>query len=83
MAPHSGEPALQWEVSFMNGSRKITVRLPAKQFTVEESANILRSVLSWGGCVACFSGLDISFINETELIVSDGGEVAPLGSTIE
>lgn len=67
----------------MNRSYKITVRLPAKEFTFDESVEILGKVMSWGGCVACFSGLDISFINEASLIVSDGGEVTPLGFTAE
>lgn len=83
MAAYSGEPALQREVPFMNGSRKITVRLPAKEFNFEESAEILRNVLGRGGHPNCFSGLDISFINEVELTVSDRGEVAPLGFTAE
>jgi hypothetical protein len=60
----------------MNASRKITVRLPAKEFNFEESVEILRTVLSRGGHNTCFSGLDISFVNEVELLVSEGGEVA-------
>lgn len=67
----------------MNGSRKITVRLPAKQFSFEESAEILRGVLSGAGHPYCMSGLDISFTNEVEFTVSDRGEVAPVGFTAE
>ena len=67
----------------MNGSRKISVRLPAKEFTFEESVEILKSVLERGGCPRCYSGVDISFINEVELIVSESGEVAPIGFTAE
>jgi|HubBroStandDraft_1064217.scaffolds.fasta_scaffold06917_5 hypothetical protein len=68
--PSSGEG------SFMNGSRQITVRLPAKEFTFEESVEILGAVLSKGGHTTCFSGLDISFTNEAEFTVSDRGEVS-------
>ena len=67
----------------MNAPGKITVRLPAKEFSFEESAEILRGVLGRGGCLGCFSGIDISFVNEVELIVSERGEVAPLGFTAE
>jgi hypothetical protein len=81
--PIAGEPASNGEVSFMNASRKITVRLPAKEFSFEESVEILRSVLDRGGCPRCYSGVDISFINEVELIVNESGEVAPFGFTAE
>lgn len=67
----------------MDAPAKITVRLPAKDFSFEESVEILRGVLGRGGCPGCYSGLDISFINEVELIVSESGEVAPLGFTAE
>lgn len=67
----------------MNGSRKISVRLPARQFTFEESVEILKGVLSRGGHPGCFSGLDIFFVNEVELIVSESGEVASRGFTAE
>lgn len=67
----------------MNAPSKITVRLPAKEFSFEESVEILRGVLSRGGCTGCFSGVDISFINEVALIVSERGQVAPVGFTAE
>ena len=67
----------------MNTSRRITVRLPAKGFTFEESVEVLKNVLGRGGHPNCFSGLDISFINEVELIVSERGKVAPVGFTAE
>jgi hypothetical protein len=67
----------------MNPSRKINVRLPAKEFTFDESVEILRSVLSRSGCPGCYSGVDISFINEVELIVNERGEVGPGGVTAE
>jgi hypothetical protein len=81
--PIAGSLPSGGEVSFMNGSRKITVRLPAKEFSFEESVEILRSVLSRGGCPRCYSGVDISFINEVELIVNENGEVGPRGFTAE
>jgi hypothetical protein len=67
----------------MEKSRKIVVRLPAKEFTFEESAEILRQVLGHGGCLGCFSGVDVSFVNEVELVVSEGGQVAPVGVATE
>jgi hypothetical protein len=67
----------------MNGARKITVKLPAREFNFEESVDILRNVLSRGGHTTCFSGLEISFTNEAELIVGNRGEVAALGSAAE
>lgn len=67
----------------MDAPGKITVRLPARQFSFDESVEILRDVLGRGGCLGCFSGIDVSFVNEVELIVSEGGEVAPLGVTAE
>jgi hypothetical protein len=67
----------------MDASRKITVRLPAKEFTFDESVEIMRSVLTRGGCPRCYSGLDISFINEVELIVNESGEVGPSGIAAE
>jgi hypothetical protein len=65
----------------MEKSQKIVVRLPAKGFTFEESAEILRLVLGSGGCLGCFSGLDISFTNEVQLVVDEGGRVAQAGLT--
>jgi len=67
----------------MNGSRKIRVRLPAKEFSFDETVEILKNVLDRGGCPHCYSGLDISFINEVELIVNERGEVGPMGLTAE
>jgi hypothetical protein len=67
----------------MERSRKIVVRLPAKEFTFEESAEILQQVLGYGGCLGCFSGWDISFVNEIELVVNEAGQVAQVGETAE
>jgi hypothetical protein len=67
----------------MNASRKITIRLPARDFSFDESVEILRGVLGRGGHEMCFSGLDMNFVNEVELVVNDRGEVGPRGFAAE
>ncbi|MGH9077816.1 MAG: hypothetical protein ACRDY0_10265 [Acidimicrobiales bacterium] len=59
----------------MEATRRIKVSLPARAFNLEESLEILRNVLGKAGCGACYSGLEISFVNEVELVVRPSGEV--------
>jgi hypothetical protein len=63
----------------VGASHKVVVRLPAREFSFEESVEILRSVLGRAGCPGCYSGVDVSFVNEVEeieLAVGGDGQVA-------
>lgn len=55
----------------MATARKVVVRLPAKEFNLEQSQDILARALTRGGCTGCYSGIDVSFIHEVELVVNE------------
>ncbi len=55
----------------MATARKVVVRLPAKDLGLERSKDVLALALSRGGCSTCYSGIDLSFIHEVEVVVNE------------
>jgi hypothetical protein len=55
-------------------SNQISVRLQSRNYTFEQSAEILKDILNKGGHPGCFSGLDINFASEVEFTVNAAGE---------
>jgi len=51
-------------------ARKVVVRLPAEDLGLERSQEILAIALSRGGCPTCFSGMDVRFTYEVEVVVN-------------
>ena len=56
-------------------SRPIVVALPAGQMTLEQSQAVLADVLNRLNCGGCYSGRDISFVNEIDYFVTPEGNV--------
>jgi len=56
-------------------AHKLVVKLPTSALNIDQTLRVVQSVLSQVGCAGCFSGWDISFVNETEFIVNAAGRV--------
>jgi hypothetical protein len=56
-------------------TRSIVVRLPPTPLNIDQSIKILQSVLNQVGCPGCYSGWDINFIHEVEIVVNPAGAI--------
>jgi len=56
-------------------TRSVVVRLPATPLNIDQSIKVLQTVLGQLGCPGCYSGWDINFIHEVEIVVSQTGAI--------
>jgi hypothetical protein len=63
-------------------AKSIIIKAPARQkFEPEELTRIIGEVLASINCLACFSGYDISFVNEVQLGIDADLNLVP--ATVE
>jgi hypothetical protein len=56
-------------------TRSIVVRLPPTPLNIDQSMKVLQTVLNQVGCPGCYSGWDINFIHEVEIVVNQAGAI--------
>jgi len=61
----------------VNPTRSLVVRLPPTALNIDQSINVLQSVLKLAGCGGCYSGWDITFTHEVEFFVDPAGQIQP------
>ena len=56
-------------------TRSVVVRLPPTPLNLDQSMKVLQTVLNQVGCPGCYSGWDINFIHEVEIVVNQAGGI--------